>query len=103
MRDETDTRSVTEAFISERMTVANRGGMAPFRSIAYQSPAFSAPWVRSPTLSSGELDKVLSFPTLPTYLTAVAEDGVKQDRCDQGVDPGLWRQAVHRPETAGSR
>ncbi|MCA1776724.1 MAG: hypothetical protein LC676_14280 [Loktanella sp.] len=67
---ETDAQTVSQAFIAKHMKVATRGSksLEPFPTSNYRIPAFPKIWIRSPTQASGELDKIVGFPVVPTAL-----------------------------------
>lgn len=68
---ESDPQMITEAFISDGLTTALRGTASRFPISNYQSGAFPALWVRSPTEASGEIGKVVGFPIVPSPLRQV--------------------------------
>jgi hypothetical protein len=67
---DTDARTITEAFISDFMKVATRNGetVRPFQISNFNVDALPKLWVEAPTQASGELDKKVGFPILPRYL-----------------------------------
>lgn len=63
------TADLTRAYIAAKMTVETRDdGARPFPISNFHGSAFPQVWVRSPTQSGGEMDKVVGFPCVESWL-----------------------------------
>lgn len=59
---------VTKAYIAATMTVATSPAGGPFPISNFHGSAFPQLWLRAPTQSSGEIDKVVGFPIVAPWL-----------------------------------
>lgn len=67
----TPIEEVSKAYIAEKMKPAHRGPSnkpEPFPIPNFQGSAFPLLWMRSPSQSSGEIDKVVGFPIVDPWL-----------------------------------
>lgn len=68
--EQTDSRTISEAFIQKFMKVATRDEerTLPFQISNYEIDSFPKVWIHAPTQASGEIDKTVGFPILPRAL-----------------------------------
>ncbi len=66
--EDSDPAVVTKAYIAAKMTVATNSFGGPFPIVNFHGSAFPQLWMRSPTQSSGEIDKVVGFPIVGPWL-----------------------------------